>query len=188
MSLPSADGFIHSSDADVHSWAMFRLVKRHVTSPSGDEFQRTFVSTPGAVGVVAVTDDHRVVLVTQYRAAVHASVREIPAGMRDVPGEDPMETARRELREETGYIASTFLRLGICLSSPGVTDSAVEVYLATGLTSGESEPHGPEEDSMVIEYHKFSEALEMIDRGEISDAKTVYGLLLAARQHPNLLG
>jgi ADP-ribose pyrophosphatase len=167
---------------------MFRLVKRHVTSPSGVEFQRTFVSTPGAVGIVAVTDDHRVVLVTQYRAAVHASVREIPAGMRDVPGEDPMETARRELREETGYIASAFQRLGICLSSPGVTDSAVEVYLATGLTSGDSEPHGPEEDSMVIEHHKFSDALEMIDRGEISDAKTVYGLLLAARQHPNLLG
>lgn len=188
MPLPSADGFIHSSDHDVHSWAMFRLVERHVTAPSGDDFQRTFVSTPGAVGIVAVTDDHRVVLVSQYRAAVHGSVREIPAGMRDVPGEDPMETARRELREETGYVASTFTRLGVCLSSPGVTDSSVEVYLATGLVSGNSEPHGPEEDSMTIEHYKFSEALEMIDREEISDAKTVYGLLLAARQHPDLLG
>ena len=64
----------------------------------------------------------------------------------------------------------------------------MEVYLATGLTPGNSEPHGPEEDSMTIEHYKFSEALAMIDRGEISDAKTVYGLLLAARQQPNLLG
>jgi len=76
---------------------MFRLVERHVTAPSGDEFQRTFVSTPGAVGIVAVTDDNRVVLVSQYRAAVHASVREIPAGMRDVPGEDPLETVKRRV-------------------------------------------------------------------------------------------
>lgn len=173
-------------DEVVHSWAMFTLLRRHVVAPSGEEFLRTFVSTPGAVGCVAITDEGDVVLVRQYRATMNELVLEIPAGMRDVEGEEPLVTAQRELREETGFIATRLEPLGVCLSSPGVTDSAVEVFLATGLVLGESEPHGPEEDSMQVVVVSFSEALRMIDDGRITDAKTTYGLLLAARRYPHL--
>jgi ADP-ribose pyrophosphatase len=107
--------------------------------------------------------------------------------MRDIEGEEPSVTAIRELKEETGYSASTMEFLGTCLSSPGVTDSSVDVYLATGLVDGDAEPHGPEEDVMTVERVPFSRALQMVDSGEITDAKTAYGLLLAARRHPHLV-
>lgn len=185
--MSSARGFIARADEVVHSWAMFRLLKREVVSPDGDVFERTFVSTPGAVGMVAVTDDGNVIFVHQYRATLNAFVREIPAGMRDIEGEDPAITAIRELKEETGFIAQSIEYLGTCLSSPGVTDSSVEVYLATGLVAGESEPHGPEEDSMFVEKVSYSAALRMIDNGELTDAKSAFGLMLAARKYPHLV-
>lgn len=180
-------GFSIENDSVVHKWAMFRLVRRIARSPRGEKFERTFVSTPGAVATVAVTDDGRVLLVSQYRASLGAVIQEIPAGMRDVDGEDPAMTAVRELKEETGYVSTRIEYLGTCLSSPGVTDSSVEVYLATGLQEGEPEPHGPEEDVMTLEVISFAEALGRVDSGEITDAKTAYGLLMAARRHPHLV-
>lgn len=166
---------------------MFRLLKRRVTSPAGEDFERTFVSTPGAVATVAVTEDGDVIFVNQYRATLDSFVREIPAGMRDVEGEDPATTAIRELKEETGYTAQAIEFLGTCLSSPGVTDSSVDVYLATGLVAGDAEPHGPEEDTMFMERISFGKALAMIESGDITDAKSAYGLLLAARRFPYLV-
>lgn len=178
----TGDAFSLHDDVSVHAWAMFDLRRRTVVSPGGETFERTFVATPGAVGVVAVTDDDEVVLVRQYRAAFHDSILEIPAGMRDIPGEDPEVTAARELTEETGYSAATFDHVGHMLSSPGVTDSVVEVFLARGLRAGEASPHGPEEDSMEVVHIPFATALEMIDRGEIADSKSVFGLLATARR------
>lgn len=161
---------------------MFDLRRRVVVSPGGDEFERTFVSTPGAVGVVAITDEGDVVLVRQYRAAFHDHILEIPAGMRDVPGEDPAVTAARELSEETGYTAASMEYVGQMLSSPGVTDSVVEVFLAEGLSPGVAAPHGPEEMSMEVIRVPFDRALEMVDAGEISDSKSVFGLLAVGRR------
>jgi 8-oxo-dGTP pyrophosphatase MutT (NUDIX family) len=180
-------GFSIEHDSVVHTWAMFRLIRRIAKSPRGETFERTFVSTPGAVAAVAVTDNGDVLLVSQYRASLGAIIQEIPAGMRDIEGEDPAVTAVRELKEETGYVATAIEYLGTCLSSPGVTDSSVDVYLATGLRAGESEPHGPEEDEMTVEAVSFAEALRRVDSGEIIDAKTAFGLLMAARRHPHLL-
>ena len=185
--MSSPRGFRAHEDEVVHQWAMFRLLRRRVTSPAGEDFERTFVSTPGAVATVAVTDAGEVIFVNQYRATLNSFVREIPAGMRDIEGEDPATTAVRELKEETGYTAGTIERLGTCLSSPGVTDSSVEVYLATGLVAGDAEPHGPEEDTMFSELIPFGEALAMVENGDISDAKSAYGLLLAARRFPHLV-
>lgn len=185
--MSSPRGFHLREEVVVHQWAMFRLLKRLVTSPRAEEFDRTYVSTPGAVATVAITDDGEVVFVSQYRATFHSFVREIPAGMRDVVGEDPATTAIRELKEETGFTAHTIEYLGTMLSSPGVTDSTVDVYVATGLVRGDAEPHGPEEDVMEVELIGFRTALEMIDSGDITDAKSAYGLLLAARRHPHLV-
>jgi ADP-ribose pyrophosphatase len=185
---PNQNRFVETETHTVHSWAMFRLLRRFVQSARGESFERTFVSTPGAVATVAVTNEGDVVLVSQYRASFNEYVLEIPAGMRDIEGEDPATTAIRELREETGFDASSIEMLGECLSSPGVTDSSVIVYLATGLTAGQFQPHGPEEEAMQTMLVPFAEALAMVDDGRLKDAKSAFGLLLAARRHPHLVG
>jgi ADP-ribose pyrophosphatase len=165
---------------------MFRLLTRHVSPRGGEDFERTYVSTPGAVAVVALTTQGEVVLVSQYRASFGAVVTEIPAGMRDIEGEAPEVTAARELQEETGFIAHEVVFLGRCMSSPGVTDSVVEVYLARNVEPGKWSPHGPEEEAMVITTVPFDDALSMLDDGRLTDAKTAYGLLMAVRRHPEL--
>ena len=188
MNLENRGGFNASGDHVVHAWAMFRLVERTISHPNGEDFQRTFVSTPGAVAVVAVNEAKNVILVSQYRSSLDAMVLELPAGMRDVEDENPRDTASRELKEETGYVARDMQHLGTCLSSPGVTDSKVEIYFCNDVTDGEMEPHGPEEGSMEVKVLPLRDALSMVEDGRITDAKTSFGLLLAARRFPHLLG
>ena len=188
MNLDNRGGFHASADDVVHAWAMFRLLERTISHPNGEDFQRTFVSTPGAVAIVAVDPDMNVVLVSQYRSSLDAMVLELPAGMRDVEDEDPFDTAARELKEETGYEADGLSHLGSCLSSPGVTDSRVEIYFASEIRGGQMEPHGPEEGFMDVIVVPLREAVAMVEDGRIIDAKTSFGLLLAARRYPELLG
>ena len=179
-------GFVTTALDVVHSWAMFRLLRRTIQGPRGDVFVRTYVSTPGAVGVVAVTPNNEIILVSQYRSTFDDYVLEIPAGMRDVLGEDPARTAWRELAEETGYVPKTVEYLGSCLSSPGITDSVLELFFARDVVAGGSAPEGPEEQEMKVLVIPFSEALSMVDRGELTDAKSAVGILLAARRFHDL--
>lgn len=174
-------GFRTESLHTVHDWTYSRLVTRTVVAPSGDRFSRTYVDSPGAVAVVAVTPDDRIILVDQYRATVDGWVTEIPAGMRDVEGEDPLLTAQRELAEEAGFTATEWQSLGSILSTPGVCNSYVEIYLATGLTAGDSTPHGPEEHEMTVSRVPFDDAVRMAVDGTITDSKSVAGILRAAR-------
>lgn len=176
-----AKGFVPLGDEVVSRWAMFSLVRRSVRAPDGSVFDRTHVVSPGAVGVVALTADNRVVLVEQFRSALGRCVVEIPAGMRDVPGEDPVSTASRELLEETGMCADGLELLGVVHSAPGVTDSEVMVYLAHVVDERAPAPHGPEEMHMTMELVPLDEAVSRVFRGEITDSKTVFGLLAAER-------
>lgn len=186
--VPIDDGGFATLQVNVvHSWAMFELQTRHVVSPHGETFERTYVSTPGAVAIVAFTELREVVFVSQYRASLGSMALEIPAGMRDVDGESPEVTAFRELKEETGYSSSSMEFLGRCLSSPGLTDSVVEVFLARDVQPGTWSPHGPEEESMLISTVPIHEALAMLDDGRLTDAKSAYGLLMAVRRHPEFL-
>ena len=175
------------AESTLHEWAMFALVHRVVEDPSGASFDRSFVRTPGAVAAIAVDDNGHVLLVKQYRASLGQRILEIPAGMRDVLDEPPMETARRELMEETGYTAAQWSHLGTMWSAPGVTDSAVEIFVATQLSKGHARPHGPEEEFMEVLSVPFTEALDMVRDGRIRDSKTVFGLLLCARERPELV-
>ena len=186
MNQSDHKGFVTTALDVVHSWAMFRLLRRTISGPQGDVFVRTYVSTPGAVGVIALTPDNQIVLVSQYRSSFDDLVLEIPAGMRDVVGEDPARTAWRELAEETGYVPATVEFLGFCLSSPGVTDSVVELFIARDVVVGESAPEGPEELEMTVMLIPFAQALAMVDKGEITDSKSVVGILLAARRFHDL--
>ncbi len=123
-----------------------------------------------------------VVLVSQYRPPYERNLIEIPAGMRDIPAEPPAETGRRELIEEAGLAADRMLHLLDMIPSPGMTDSVCSIFLATGCTVVEHDRHGPEEEQMELLHLPLEDALAMIDRGEISDAKTVAGLLAADRR------
>lgn len=181
---PDAE-FRQTGERVIHGWHLWRLVAGSFVAPSGEAFERTFVRSPGAVGVVPlrVDGDGRpvVVLVRQYRAAFDALVLEVPAGMRDVDGEPADGTARREMVEEAGLTAGRLERLTTFLPSAGLTDSTLELFVAMDLGTADAEAHGPEEEFMEIVELPLAAALELVERGEITDAKTVIGLLLVDR-------
>ena len=127
-------------------------------------------------------DGGEVVLLRQYRTPVEGELLEIPAGTRDVDGEDPAGTARRELAEEAGLACESLEELGAFYNSPGFCDELSHLYLATGLSEVPREPDGAEEEWMTVERVKLADVGAMIDRGEIRDAKTIIGLLLALRR------
>lgn len=178
-------GFRRLGDFDVHQGHVWKVVVAEFESPDGQPFTRDIVRSPGAVAVVPLVFDAEglasVVLVAQYRPAHEAVVIEIPAGMRDVPGEPAAVTGRRELAEEAGLEAGEMTHLIDMLPSPGMTDSVCAIYLASGCVIVEHDRHGPEEEEMELLHVPLDDALAMIDRGEITDAKTVAGLLLTER-------
>lgn len=179
-------GFRHLADREVHRGFLWNVAVARFEAPDGSVFERDIVRSPGSVGVVPVVFDAEglpsVVLVRQYRAPYERELIEIPAGLRDVAGEPPETTGRRELAEEAGLEAETLVHLVDMLPSPGMTDSVCTIYMATGCTPTATERHGPEEDAMVVVHVPLESALDMIDRGEIADAKTVCGLFAAARR------
>jgi ADP-ribose pyrophosphatase len=119
--------------------------------PDGGQFERDVVHHPGAVSVVPLRDDGRVVLVRQYRAAIDRDLLEIPAGKRDIEGEPPEATARRELVEEVGLQAERLELLAEFFNSPGFCDELSYVFLARGLTPCDTDAQGVEEQHMTIE-------------------------------------
>lgn len=179
-------GFRRISEREVHQGHVWRVVVAEFESPDGAPFTRDIVRSPGAVAAVPIVvgDDGtaQVVLVHQYRPAYEEELWEVPAGIRDVEGEAPELTAERELIEEAGYRADSMELLTRIYPSAGLTDSVTWIFLATGLTPVARDLHGPEEEYMTVVHLPLAEAVAMIDRGEITDAKTVVGLLLAERR------
>ena len=178
-------GFRRVDERLVHQGYIWRLTAAEFESPEGERFHRDIVRSPGAVAVVPVWVDAEgtpgVVLVRQYRPAYDEVIVEIPAGMRDVPGEPTDDTARRELVEEVGYVAGTLQLLTEIYPSPGMTDSVTTIYLATDLERTERHAHGPEERHMEVLHVPLAEALGWVLDGRIRDAKSVVGLLMADR-------
>ncbi len=124
--------------------------------------------------MLPLLDDGRVVLIRNCRVAVDETLVELPAGTLD-PGEEPLETARRELAEETGYRAGAMELLAVFYSSPGILDERMHLFLATGLARGEPDLQGGEQiEPLIVPWR---EAMEMVRSGAIRDAKTLAGLL-----------
>jgi len=153
--------------------------RRRVVGPDGDEFDRHVVLHPGAVVVVPVDDGGNALLVRQYRVAAGRELLEVPAGKRDVPGEPPETTARRELEEEVGRRAGEVRLLCEFFNSPGFTDELTFVFLATDLEECERAAVSAEEAAMTIESVALSRVDELIASGELVDGKSIIGLLLA---------
>jgi 8-oxo-dGDP phosphatase len=169
-----------------------RYVIATFEAPDGGTFEREIVRSPGAVAVVALDDAGRVRLVRQFRAAIGATLLEIPAGLLDVEGEPPLDCAKRELAEEAGLDAEHWQELTCFVNAVGMTDQTTRIYLARTLLAVESSPQGVEEEAMTLEWLALDDAVAQIRAGEITDAKTVIGILLAANElgavHPSIRG
>jgi len=157
---------------------VFRVAVADFESPDGEAFQREIVRHPGAVSVVPV-DGSEAILVRQYRAAVDRDLLEIPAGKRDVAGEPPETTARRELEEEIGMRAGRVEELAELYMTPGFSDEVMTIFLASDLETTAVQAHGVEEQYMTIERVALADVPGLIAAGEIADAKSIIGLLLA---------
>ena len=178
--------FRRIGEREIHRGHVWRVVVAEFESPEGERFHRDIVRSPGAVAVVPLIFDPEgnasVLLVEQYRPPFGRYVVEIPAGMRDVDDEPPEVTAHRELIEEAGMEAGRLDHLVDILPSAGLTDSVTIIFLATECVPVERDLHGPEERHMTLLHLPLVDALAMIDRGEIQDAKTVVGLLATQRR------
>ena len=177
-------GFELLGEVEQHRGFRFRVLRARFRAPDGAEFERDIVRHPGAVAVVPLHDDGSVTLVRQYRAALDADLWELPAGIRDVDGEEDAATAARELREEAGLIADEVTHLVTFHNSPGFCDESVSVFLATGLRAVDRAPEGVEEHAMAVERLPLPVALAMASDGRITDAKTIIGLQVLASRHP----
>jgi ADP-ribose pyrophosphatase len=153
---------------------VFQVVHRVQVAPDGKTFARQIIRHPGAVVLLPLLDDGRVVLIRNYRVAAGERLIELPAGTLD-PGEEPLQTARRELAEETGYQARRLELLTTFYSSPGILDERMHLFLATGLTPGPPDlQEGEDIESLALPWQ---EAMAMVRGGAIRDGKTLAGLL-----------
>ncbi|VAW78013.1 ADP-ribose pyrophosphatase, partial [hydrothermal vent metagenome] len=149
-----------------------------VELPNGENLELEVVRHPGGAAVVALDTHSRVCLLRQYRHAAGGWLWELPAGKIDPP-EAPQQTAQRELQEEAGLTADQWQSLGSFLSTPGFCDERIHLYLARNLQTTNTDCHIHE----VIEVHwvDYGEAMEKLYRGDIIDAKTMLGLMLAKK-------
>jgi len=163
---------------------IFDVVTDQVRMPDGGVAARDCVRHPGAVAVVALDGDDRVLLIRQYRHPVGRSMWELPAGLRDVAGEDPQVTAARELAEEVDLVAERWQPLLALHPSPGCSDELIQIFLARGLTAVDAEEQHSrtdEEADLQLRWVTLDHALAMITAGEITNATCVAGLYAAVR-------
>lgn len=153
-----------------------------VRMPDGANVARDVVVHPGAVGVIALDDEERVLLVRQYRHPVGRMLWEPPAGILDVAGEPPLVTAQRELFEEAHYRAERWQVLVDAFTSPGMADEALRIYLARGLSPAQAERHRGvhEEYDMPVDWVPLDEAVRKVLGGELHNPTAVMGILAAA--------
>ena len=157
---------------------VFTHERWHVRLENGRTAEREIIRHPGGVGIVAVDENGRLLMVRQYRSGMGCEALEIPAGKRD-PGETPEQCGRRELEEECGLTADCVVDLHPVYPSVGYDTEVIHMYLATGLH--ETKCHPDEDEFLDRLSYPLDTLVEMVLNGEICDAKTVAGILKAKR-------
>lgn len=153
--------------------ARFRVHQMEVEGNDGQTYWREVIRHPGAVVLLPLLDEDHVVLIENYRMTIQQTLLELPAGTRE-PNEPSVETARRELIEETGYTAETLEPLHEFFSAPGICDEWMEIFVAKGLTLGDANREAVEQISNRIASR--AEIAELLHSGQIRDAKSLVGL------------
>lgn len=154
---------------------IFWVTEDHAKDPKGFEIHRAIVGHAGSAVMMAVDARRRILLVRQYRLPVRADLWELPAGRLD-PGEKPLEAAKRELREETGYRARRWKKLISFYPSPGYVSEKMTIFLATELTAGEAQPM--EDERIQTRWFPARQVEQMIRTNKIQDGKTLIGYFL----------
>ncbi|MEV7098873.1 NUDIX hydrolase [Amycolatopsis sp. NPDC051045] len=179
MTAPGEHEFSVAASRDVHIGRVVGLRIDEVVMPGGDTATREVIEHLGAVAIVALDEQDQVTLIHQYRHPLGKRLWELPAGLIDHLGEDPVGTARRELVEEVGLAAADWVTLVDVAASPGFTDEVVRVFLARGLSDVDREVLGEEEADLVIRKFPLAEAVRMALAGELVNGATVSGVLAA---------
>ena len=162
------------SSHEVYKCGLFRVTEEEATDPGGFHIKRSIVRHLGSAVMMAVDQKEHILLVRQFRLPAAKSLWELPAGRLD-EGEKPLEAARRELLEETGYQARKWKKLVSYWPSPGFVAEKMTIFLATGLTAGEAHP--TEDERIECRWFKRKELDKMIRDGKIEDGKTILGFL-----------
>jgi 8-oxo-dGTP pyrophosphatase MutT (NUDIX family) len=159
-------------------------VRRDTLRQDGKDVVREVVDHPDSVAIVALDDQGRVLLIRQYRHPVGRVLWELPAGLLDKAGENPLEAARRELAEETGLQAAQWSELVAIHTSPGMTGEHVQIFTARDLSpaTGSNQPDA-DEGTIEPSWIPLADAVEMVQRGEITNALAVAGLLSTTGTH-----
>jgi ADP-ribose pyrophosphatase len=183
MSDQKTESSARLSTRRVYSGKIINVDLDRVRFPNGSEGELEMVRHPGASAVLPflsdpLGEDPQVLLIRQYRYAADGFIYEVPAGKLD-GDEDPELCARRELREETGCEAERVERLTTIYTTPGFTDERIHVFMAVGVTRGDAVDREADE-FLEVETLPLSRALELVERGEIQDSKTIVALLFAA--------
>ena len=163
----------------IYEGAILNVRRDEVTAVKGHAY-REIIEHNGAVAMIAIKDDGNVIMVSQYRYACGRAVLEIPAGKIDKGETDPAQVAARELREETGYTAGNIKYLGKINPSVAYSEEVIYIYAATGLTPGEQDLD--EDEAVEVVEMDFDALYDMAAGGELIDAKTVAGLMMAKKQ------
>jgi ADP-ribose pyrophosphatase len=162
------------SSQEILRTPIFRVTQDRALDPDGCEIERAVVQHQGSAVVMPVDERKRILLVRQYRLPALQSLWELPAGRVD-PGETPLQAARRELAEETGYKARKFEKLAMFYPSPGFLAEKMTIYLATGLKAGKSTPM--EDERITMRWFTAKDLDKLVGDGKILDAKTQIGFL-----------
>jgi 8-oxo-dGTP pyrophosphatase MutT (NUDIX family) len=183
MIRDAAQSWPVASSVELASGQLVRVRRDKVQMPDGSLASREIVEHPGAVAVLALDDDARVLLIRQYRHPVGRLLWEIPAGLRDVAGEPLLVTAQRELAEETGYRAADWRVLIDFYTSPGFSNEKLRIFLARALTEVPAADRAfvpeHEEAHLVVQWVPLSEAVAGLLSGELHNGVTAVGVLAA---------
>ncbi len=168
------------SSEPVFDGVLLHVRKDEVELPNGNKAVREWIKHPGAAAIIPLLPDNQIILVRQFRYPVGQVTLEVPAGKLDKVGEDPIECAKRELSEETGYTAGKFWKLTTIATTVGFSDEYIHLYAAADLTPGKIHPDSDEFINVV--KLPLTAALQMVESGKIFDAKSAISILLLAKQ------